>query len=224
MAGPGAAAEVPHLPGARVLIVEARFYAHINDLLLTGARRVLEAASAEAAHVVVPGALEIPPAIAMAQAADRFDAYVALGCVIRGETTHYELVSGESCRGLMDLGAGLELYRHKVEVLEKHCEAEKRDPATIARSGMTGYIAGEDQAEVDRKVQEAIANAPERFRRTHGKPPMTALWGTPPQIIEQIQELEAAGLSRLMLQYRTPPARSDLEFVASEILPKVSGA
>lgn len=104
MAGPGAAAEVPHLPGARVLIVEARFYAHINDLLLTGARRVLEAASAEVAHVVVPGALEIPPAIALAQAAGRFDAYVALGCVIRGETTHYELVSEESCRGLMDLG------------------------------------------------------------------------------------------------------------------------
>ena len=75
MAGPGAAAEVPHLPGARVLIVEARFYAHINDLLLTGAKRVLEAAGAEVTHVVVPGALEIPPAVAMAQATGRFDAY-----------------------------------------------------------------------------------------------------------------------------------------------------
>jgi 6,7-dimethyl-8-ribityllumazine synthase len=95
---------VPHLPGARVLIVEARFYAHINDLLLTGAKRVLEAAGAEVTHVVVPGALEIPPAVAMAQGTGRFDAYVALGCVIRGETTHYELVAGESCRGLMDLG------------------------------------------------------------------------------------------------------------------------
>ena len=104
MAGAGAAADVPHLPGARVLVVEARFYAHINDLLLAGARRTLEAAGAEIAHVVVPGALEIPPAVAMAQAAGRFDAYVALGCVIRGETTHYELVAGESCRGLMELG------------------------------------------------------------------------------------------------------------------------
>lgn len=104
MAGAGAAADVPHLPGARVLVVEARFYAHINDLLLVGARRVLEAAGAEVAHVVVPGALEIPPAVAMAHSAGRFDAYVALGCVIRGETTHYELVAGESCRGLMELG------------------------------------------------------------------------------------------------------------------------
>jgi 6,7-dimethyl-8-ribityllumazine synthase len=104
MAGPGAAAEVPHVPGARVLIVEARYYAHINDLLLTGARLVLEAAGAEVTHVVVPGALEIPPAVAMAQETGRFDGYVALGCVIRGETTHYELVAGESCRGLMDLG------------------------------------------------------------------------------------------------------------------------
>ncbi|MGD9509379.1 MAG: 6,7-dimethyl-8-ribityllumazine synthase [Geminicoccaceae bacterium] len=104
MAGPGTAAEVPRLPGARVLIVEARFYAHINDLLLAGARRMLEVAGTEVAHVVVPGALEIPPAVAMAQATGRFEAYVALGCVIRGETTHYELVAGESCRGLMELG------------------------------------------------------------------------------------------------------------------------
>jgi alkanesulfonate monooxygenase SsuD/methylene tetrahydromethanopterin reductase-like flavin-dependent oxidoreductase (luciferase family) len=117
---------------------------------------------------------------------------------------------------------GLELYKQKLQVLQKHCEAEKRDPASIARSVMTGYISGENQAEVDRKVQAAIANAPERFRRADGRPPMTALWGTPSQIVEQIRELEDAGISRIMLQYRTPPARSDIEFVASEILPKVS--
>ena len=99
MAGAGAAAAVPHLPGARVLIVEARFYAAINDLLLAGAVAVLETAGAVVEHLVVPGALEVPPAIAMAHASRRFDAYVALGCVIRGETTHYDLVAGESCRG-----------------------------------------------------------------------------------------------------------------------------
>jgi 6,7-dimethyl-8-ribityllumazine synthase len=104
MAGAGAAAAVPHVPGARVLVVEARFYAGINDLLLAGARAALDAAGAVAEHIVVPGALEIPPAIAMAHAAGRFDAYVALGCVIRGETTHYDLVAGESCRGIMELG------------------------------------------------------------------------------------------------------------------------
>lgn len=109
MAGAGAAAAVPYLPGARVLVVEARFHAAINDLLLEGARAALAAAGAEAAWLTVPGALEIPPAIAMAHAAGRFDAYVALGCVIRGETTHYELVAGESARGLMDLGTRLGL-------------------------------------------------------------------------------------------------------------------
>lgn len=109
MAGAGAAAAVPYMPGARVLVVEARFHAHVNDLLLEGARAALAAAGAEAAWLTVPGALEIPPAIAMAHAAGRFDAYVALGCVIRGETTHYELVAGESARGLMDLGTRLGL-------------------------------------------------------------------------------------------------------------------
>jgi 6,7-dimethyl-8-ribityllumazine synthase len=104
MGGAGAGIEVPHLPGVRVLVVEARFYAHVNDLLLAGACAVLEATGAEIAHAAVPGALEIPPAVAMAQASGRFDAYVALGCVIRGETTHYDLVAGESCRGLMELG------------------------------------------------------------------------------------------------------------------------
>lgn len=104
MAGAGTAIEVPRLPGARVLIVEARFYAHINELLLEGAGAVLERAGARIEHVVFPGALEIPPAIALAHATGRFDAFVALGCVIRGETTHYELVAGESCRGIMELG------------------------------------------------------------------------------------------------------------------------
>jgi 6,7-dimethyl-8-ribityllumazine synthase len=104
MAGAGVAAEVPRLPGARVLVVEARFYAPINDLLRAGAEAVLEAAGVEVTHLAVPGALEVPPAIAMAQRRSAFDAYVALGCVIRGETTHYELVAGESCRGLVELG------------------------------------------------------------------------------------------------------------------------
>ena len=104
MTGVGEAAPTSRLRGARVLVVEARYYPAINDMLLAGARAVLDAAEAVAGHAVVPGALEIPPAIAQAHRSGRFDAFVALGCVIRGETTHYELVAGESCRGLMDLG------------------------------------------------------------------------------------------------------------------------
>jgi len=92
----------------RVLIVEARYYADISDALLAGAQRVLQAEGVESDVISVPGALEIPGAIAMASSAGHhagptFDAFVALGCVIRGETTHYEIVSNESARGLMDL-------------------------------------------------------------------------------------------------------------------------
>jgi 6,7-dimethyl-8-ribityllumazine synthase len=88
---------------AHVLIVEARFYDPISDLLLAGASRALEAAGASFERVTVPGALEIPPAIRIALEGRRFDAFVALGCVIRGETSHYDIVAGESARGLMDL-------------------------------------------------------------------------------------------------------------------------
>ena len=92
-----------------VLIVEARFYDEIADLLLAGATHVLEDAGVAFDRVTVPGALEIPPAIAIALAeADRhgrpYDGVVALGCVIRGETSHYDIVAGESARALMDIG------------------------------------------------------------------------------------------------------------------------
>lgn len=88
-----------------ILVVEARFYAHINDLLLEGVEAALEAAgNLTYERATVPGALEVPTVIALADQHAGFDGYVALGCVIRGETTHYELVAGESCRGLVDLG------------------------------------------------------------------------------------------------------------------------
>jgi 6,7-dimethyl-8-ribityllumazine synthase len=88
---------------ARVLIVEARFYEHLNDLLLAGARAAIEQAGHEVEVVTVPGALEAPGAIALAADTGRYDAYVALGVVIRGETYHFEIVAGESARGLMAL-------------------------------------------------------------------------------------------------------------------------
>ena len=88
---------------AHVLIAEARFYAHLNDMLLAGARSAIEAAGHSHETVTVPGALELPGAIALAAESGRFDAFVALGVVIRGETYHFEIVAGESARGLMAL-------------------------------------------------------------------------------------------------------------------------
>ena len=85
------------------LLAEARFYPHLNDMLLEGARRAIEAAGHKHETLIVPGALELPGAIALAARSSRFCAFVALGVVIRGETYHFELVSNESARGLMDL-------------------------------------------------------------------------------------------------------------------------
>jgi 6,7-dimethyl-8-ribityllumazine synthase len=99
----------------RLLIVEARFYGEISDALLEGATKAIAVAGAEHDTVTVPGALEIPAAIALAEEGGhrptgvRYDGYVALGCVIRGETYHFEAVANESAHGLMDLSIGRRL-------------------------------------------------------------------------------------------------------------------
>ena len=87
-----------------ILIVEARFYDALADALVEGALHVLEEAGCQYERMQVPGVLEIPVAIAYAAQTGKYDGYVALGVVIRGETTHYDIVCGESARGLMDLG------------------------------------------------------------------------------------------------------------------------
>ena len=104
---PTARPAVDGVKGARILIVESRYYADIADALISGAEREITRNGATSERVVVPGAFEIPGAIALA--ADRYDGFVALGCVIRGETTHYDYVCGESARGLMDLSVGRKL-------------------------------------------------------------------------------------------------------------------
>jgi 6,7-dimethyl-8-ribityllumazine synthase len=86
-----------------ILIVEARFYPHLNDMLLEGARNAIEVAGHKHETITVPGALELPAAISLAAKSGRFCAFVALGVVIRGETYHFEIVSEESARALMDL-------------------------------------------------------------------------------------------------------------------------
>ena len=88
---------------ARFLIVEARFYEHLNDLLIAGARTALETAGHQVEILTVPGALEVPGAIALAAESGRYEGFVALGVVIRGETYHFEIVAGESARGIMAL-------------------------------------------------------------------------------------------------------------------------
>ena len=88
---------------AKILIVEARFYPHLNDMLLDGARNVLEAAGHGHETITVPGALEVPGAIALAAKSGRYCGFVALGAIIRGETYHFEAVANESARGLMEL-------------------------------------------------------------------------------------------------------------------------
>ncbi|WP_062734143.1 6,7-dimethyl-8-ribityllumazine synthase [Sphingobium abikonense] len=88
---------------AKFLIVEARFYDHLNDLLIEGAKAALEEQGHRHDVVTVPGALEIPGAVAMAAETGRYDGFIAIGVVIRGETYHFEVVSNESARGLMAL-------------------------------------------------------------------------------------------------------------------------
>jgi 6,7-dimethyl-8-ribityllumazine synthase len=117
----------------RILIVEARFYDHIADELLAGAKAALKAAGADSDVVTVPGALEIPGVIAMAEegghrpAGIRYDGYVALGCVIRGETYHFEIVAGESARGINDLAIGRRLaIGNGILTVETEAQALKR--------------------------------------------------------------------------------------------------
>ena len=102
-------AEAP-LDGVRILIVLSDYYQDIADTLLAGAVRALDAAAAAYEVITVPGALEIPQAIVFALEAARgaraYHGVVALGCVIRGETSHYDIVAGESARALMDIGLG----------------------------------------------------------------------------------------------------------------------
>jgi 6,7-dimethyl-8-ribityllumazine synthase len=88
---------------ACILIAEARFYPHFNDMLLEGARSAIDAKGHKHETVTVPGALELPAAISLMAKSGRFCAFVALGVVIRGETFHFEIVAQESARALMDL-------------------------------------------------------------------------------------------------------------------------
>lgn len=136
----------------RVLIVEARFYPEISDALYDGASRALKEAGVEHERIVVNGALEIPAVIAMA--AGHYDGFVALGCVIRGETYHFEIVSNESARGLMELA-----IRERLCIGNGILTTEDEDQA-VARAQSGGYDKGGDAA----RACLALMTAKTRFK------------------------------------------------------------
>jgi 6,7-dimethyl-8-ribityllumazine synthase len=128
---------------ARILIVEARFYDHLNDLLLQGARAAIEAEGHAHDTVTVPGALEVPAAIALAAETGRYDGYVALGVVIRGETYHFEIVATESARGIMALtldglaiGNGILTVENEAQALARARPEDKDKGGEAAKAAL----------------------------------------------------------------------------------------
>ncbi|WP_242138095.1 6,7-dimethyl-8-ribityllumazine synthase [Sphingomonas sp. TREG-RG-20F-R18-01] len=128
---------------AKILIVEARFYDHLNDLLLEGARAAIEEAGHSHETITVPGALEIPGAVALAADSDQYDGFVALGVVIRGETYHFEIVAGESARGLMALsmdglaiGNGILTTENEAQALTRARRHEKDKGGEAAKAAL----------------------------------------------------------------------------------------
>jgi 6,7-dimethyl-8-ribityllumazine synthase len=127
----------PKLPGARLLLVVSPYYRAVADLMQRGAQSAAQEAGATLDRIFVPGAFEIPAAIAQAAKSNSYDGYVALGCVVRGETTHYDYVCAESARGLMNLstfdGLAIGYGILTVETIE---QAEIRaDPARGDKGG-----------------------------------------------------------------------------------------
>jgi 6,7-dimethyl-8-ribityllumazine synthase len=131
---------------ARFLIVEARFYGHLNDMLIAGAKAALEAEGHEAEVLTVPGALEIPGAIALAMESDQYDGFVAIGVVIRGETYHFEIVAGESARAIMALtmdgiaiGNGILTVENEQQALVRADPAQKDKGGEAAKAALALY-------------------------------------------------------------------------------------
>jgi len=129
---------------ARILIVEARFYGAMNDMLIDGAKAAIEGAGHEAEVLTVPGALEIPGAIALAAESGEFDGFVAIGIVIRGETYHFEIVAGESARAIMALtmdgiaiGNGILTTENEEQALVRADPTQKNKGGEAANAALT---------------------------------------------------------------------------------------
>jgi len=142
----------------KVLIIEAPFYQHITDQLMEGAIAKLNEAAVRYDHITVPGAFEIPGAITFAELAQEdhpiasrhYDGYIALGCVIRGETSHYDYVAGESCRALMDLSLEGVAIGNGILTVEDEAQA-------LVRAGVDQTNKGGDAAEACLRMIEVRA-------------------------------------------------------------------
>jgi 6,7-dimethyl-8-ribityllumazine synthase len=127
---------------AKFLIVEARFYDHLNDMLIAGAKAALKAKGHEAEVITVPGALEIPGTIAMAAESQGYDGFVAIGVVIRGETYHFEIVAGESARAIMALTMdGIAIGNGILTVENEEQAIVRADPAQKDKGGEAAVAA-----------------------------------------------------------------------------------
>ena len=126
----------------RALIIEARYYNHINDMLLQGATEELQKRGIPYDVVTVPGALEIPAALGLSLKSAKYDAFVILGCIIRGETTHYDVVQNESARGIYDL-----VHRHGLALGNAILTVENEEQA-LARADKTRKNKGGEAAAV----------------------------------------------------------------------------
>lgn len=138
---------------AKFLIVEARFYDHLNDMLIEGAKAALDEAGHKYDVLTVPGALEVPGAIAIAAESGRYDGFVALGVVIRGETYHFEVVSNESARGLMALsmdgiaiGNGILTVENEGQALARARKDEKDKGGEAAKAAIRMFDIGQQFA------------------------------------------------------------------------------
>jgi 6,7-dimethyl-8-ribityllumazine synthase len=121
---------------ATILLAEARFYPHLSDMLLEGARSAIEDAGHDHETVTVPGALELPAAISLTARSGRFCAFVALGVVIRGETFHFEIVAQESARALMELTLKGFAIGNGILTVEDEAQAiERADPKRGDKGG-----------------------------------------------------------------------------------------
>ena len=136
---------------AKFLIVEARFYDHLNDMLLDGAKAALEAAGHEHEILTVPGALEVPGAISLAIDSGEYDGFVALGVVLRGETYHFEIVSNESCaryHGALTLdgaaiGNGIITVENEAQALARADKGQKDKGGEAAKAAVAMHELGQ---------------------------------------------------------------------------------